>query len=287
MPSSSRPSRVAHPNPGASLIRRVVCYSPSDVEPDDDLGEDRPTFHGPAVPPALGAPRSVSLKIPGMNGSGPPPDSYVTISDNEEHSFPVLTTRRLSRWSPGPTFKNHPLGLPLNDKPPPEKLGHITPVSPTQESASAAPSCPDLGPPAKDSVVCHLHFQASTPSKPRIIGPFSARPRVATDHERQVGARINALITFRPEPIEPHHFATYFSSVCDDVRPPEENWGRQLELFARSCRSLIGFMPAVKIFMRGLKVFPDLPSSIMRRVLRSFYYANFRTGTQNFDGYPG
>lgn len=86
-----------------------------------------------------------------------------------------------------------------------------------------------------------------------------------------MGTRIDTRTTFRPVLIVLASFPTRLSLVCDDARVPEEDWGQQLEMFTRSCRALAGSVPVVEIFMRGLKAFPDLPSSVMRRLLRAFY----------------
>lgn len=49
------------------------------------------------------------------------------------------------------------------------------------------------------------------------------------------------------------------------------DWEQQLELFSRSCQRLVSSTPPVEIFMRGLKTYPDLPSSFLRHVIRSCF----------------
>lgn len=292
-PSASQPSRTAHPRPRASLVRRVVCRSASDVEPDDYVCVDPP--RRAAIPAALGTPGPVPRKVP-ADEKGVPPGTCITLSDDEEESvFSTLSGLRFPELSPA-CASWEPASLPSPRCEPPSVVSSAahTPASPVLKAPAAASvgsDAPHAKPPSKDVVSCHFcptkfsgidartrlrrhaegHFQPSAPSAPRIFGTFAPQLPLIEGRGRPIEVRISPPVAFLPVPITPARFLTHLASVCGEVHPTEEDWGQQLELFARSCRTLVGLIPAVEIFMRGLRVFPDLPSSVMRRVLRSFY----------------
>lgn len=79
-------------------------------------------------------------------------------------------------------------------------------------------------------------------------------------------------MAYHLDPIEPKVFATYLAAACGNASPRlEGDWGMQLEVYARSCRSLVHSEYPVEIFMKGLKMYPDLPGSVLRRIIRSCY----------------
>lgn len=262
----------------------MLSHSPSDMVPDDFVCVD-PVSRRPALPVALGAPKPDSL----VDQS-----SRVVISDEEECAFSTLSGHLFSELSPAFAPEEPPSLLPPRCEPPPGvSFAANTPASPVSRAtvtASVGSDASHVRPPLRDTILCHLcpttfsgvdaktrlrrhtegHFQPSTPAAPRILGTFASRPPVIAKRGRRIEARISSPVVFRPVLIEPSRFPSQLASVCGDAHPPED-WGQQLELFSRSCRAHLSLVPAVEIFMRGLKVFHDLPSSVMRRVLRSFY----------------
>lgn len=123
----------------------------------------------------------------------------------------------------------------------------------------------------KDRLRRHIerHFQASSSLAPRFDGPLPSQSGVPADREMRVGLGGVVPVTFRLTPIEPKTFATYLSAACISLHPRlEGDWGRQQELCSRSCRFLISSTSPVEIFMRGVKTYPDLPGSVMRRIIR-------------------
>lgn len=271
---------------GASLVRRVVCPPTSDVEPDDYVCVDPP--RRASIPAALGAHGTVSLKISGRDKSDTHPKVCVTISDDEERSSSAFGAA-LGPARP-PAHPNRTSGdPPLSGRVDRESLS-----SPPPESFVAAPcslDTPSPGLSSKDTVTCpccpakflgidaksrlrshvELHFRSSATTAPRT--PRTLLHAAVCAHEPQGSGRYSDDYSYRLPSRADRASSLSFVSVHrqHDVRPLHEDFGQQLELFARSCRSLVGIFPAVEILMRGLKVFPSLPSNIMRRILRSFY----------------
>lgn len=265
-----RPPRTSRARPGASLIRRVVDRPLSDVEPDDYFCVG-PTRRA-TIPAALGAPSDVCI----------------TVSDDEERSSSVLGTTPVPSRSPA--LPNRMPDDPLSSG----GLDDESPSSPPPLPSVSAPrrlDVPRSGVSSKGNVVCpccparflgidarmrlkshiELHFSSSAATAPCTPGLSFASLHAPSTLRRRAGEQPTPRIVFRPELIEPLQFPTYISTVSDDARPLDEEFGEQLELVARFCRALVGTIPAAEILMRGMRIFPGFPSNIMRRVLRSFY----------------
>lgn len=143
-------------------VRRIVRYSSSDAEPDDDVeppmvrvranaSARRPIFCRPTVSAALGAPGSGVIASPDKRGPGPLPAVYVTVSSDtscEEGPPP-------DKASLGPVVG--PESLELEIRPVSPRESGVSVDEPWRRDTATCPLClvQLSGADAKERLRCH------------------------------------------------------------------------------------------------------------------------------------